>query len=267
MTGPNRILESCKLVSISSKVVSINRANLDRSAGLLLERINASKYDAKAWKTHILHPKSEDQFSIDFIFVMDLLNFSFWKERSSNDRFCVTFGKVEYTGYWSLCACMQRALMENIPITDSNFYSSASDEELGNIFRTNANQDPIPMLDARIILLRQAGGILSKYGGTFLNIIKQSCKSAQSLLSLILNVFGDIFDDSIMYNNIHVCFHKRAQILIADIWFKYVLILGHVSKGKDMVNFMILILLQCLPIIEYLNHFYILEFWNIHKML
>jgi hypothetical protein len=222
MTGPNHILESCELVSRSSKAVAINHSNIDRSAVLVLERINAAKYDTKAWKTHILHPKSEDQFSIDYIFLMDLLNFSFWKERSKKDMFCVTIGNVDYTGYWSLCACIQRALNEGIPITDSDFYSSASDEELGNIFRSNPNRDPIPMLDARIKLLRQAGEILSKYGGTFLNIIKQSCKSSQSLLSLILNVFGDIFDDSIMYNNIQVCFHKRAQILIADIWFNVI---------------------------------------------
>jgi hypothetical protein len=43
------------------------------------------------------------------IFVCDLLNFSFWSEDPSK-KFVVRYKGKEYTGYWSLCAAMNRAL-------------------------------------------------------------------------------------------------------------------------------------------------------------
>jgi hypothetical protein len=41
------------------------------------------------------------------------------------------------------------------------------------------------------------------------------------LLQLVLDYFGDLFDDSVEYKGRKVAFHKRAQILIADIWACY----------------------------------------------
>jgi len=49
------------------------------------------------------------------IFLVDLLNFSFWSERDPDDksvphpaRYAVEYQGVKYTGYWALCACINR---------------------------------------------------------------------------------------------------------------------------------------------------------------
>ena len=42
------------------------------------------------------------------MFLIDLLNFSFWSP--DNNKFVVSFNKKHYTGYWALCAAINRAL-------------------------------------------------------------------------------------------------------------------------------------------------------------
>ena len=55
------------------------------------------------------------------IFLVDLLNFSFWSDLDRDDtgncpdRFTVSFNNQLYTGYWSLCAAINRGkLYKNV---------------------------------------------------------------------------------------------------------------------------------------------------------
>ena len=43
------------------------------------------------------------------VFVIDLLNFSFWTEED-RPKYCVSYAGREWTGYWSLCAAFNRAI-------------------------------------------------------------------------------------------------------------------------------------------------------------
>ncbi len=47
--------------------------------------------------------------SFSRIFVVDLLNFSFWSDDESR-RYAVTYRGKAWTGYWSLCAAINRAI-------------------------------------------------------------------------------------------------------------------------------------------------------------
>jgi hypothetical protein len=49
-------------------------------------------------------------------------------------------------------------------------------------------------------------------------MIAQADKSALKLVDLLVSTFEDLFDDSCLYNGKIVCFYKRAQILVADLW-------------------------------------------------
>jgi Potential Queuosine, Q, salvage protein family len=133
----NPILESCRLVCSKSSHVSINAEAIEKAAIILAEAIQASKYDIKQWKHNALHPKTIDRMTVNWIFLIDLMNFSFWKKRSAKEPYTVTFDGHAYTGYWSLCACIQRALSEGVPITDPNFYATATNEQLRSVFRTD----------------------------------------------------------------------------------------------------------------------------------
>ena len=67
-----------------------------------------------------------NEFSINWIFLVDTLNFSFWSDQelvevpanfkmSNVDKYTVIYKQVAYTGYWAMCAAVNRAL-------DVNFY-------------------------------------------------------------------------------------------------------------------------------------------------
>lgn len=43
------------------------------------------------------------------VFLADTLNFSFWSA-SDEEKYMVRYGGSDHTGYWSLCAAINRAL-------------------------------------------------------------------------------------------------------------------------------------------------------------
>ena len=98
--------------------------------------------------------------SIEWIFVVDSLNFSFWS--NSGEKYTID----GYDGYWALCAAINRAIKESIPITDAKFYSELSEKDAIHIFRTD-NGVTIPMLKDRIDILHQNGKILLQVDHTW----------------------------------------------------------------------------------------------------
>ena len=59
--------------------------------------------------------------------------------------------------------------------------------------------------------------LIDKFNGSFNTVLGQCDKSATKLLQLVLDNFP-CFNDSAVYGDTKVAFHKRAQILVADIW-------------------------------------------------
>ena len=108
--------------------------------------MEAKPYDASVWSTHPLHPKTKDANTVGWIFLIDLLNFSFFSDEPDvNKRFYVTYDGEQYTGYWSLCAAVNRALDAGIPITSPEYWLEAEDETLYGIFR-GEGEEPVPLL-------------------------------------------------------------------------------------------------------------------------
>lgn len=120
------------------------------------------------------------------------------------------------TGYWALCAAIDRSVERGIPLTDPTFYSKIDEETLKDVFKGDGVE--IPLLKERKEILHENGRILlQEFGGKFKNCIIQSNSSAQSLLKLIVDKFPSFRDDC-HYRGHQVSFYKRAQILVADIW-------------------------------------------------
>lgn len=127
--------------------------------------------------------------SINWIFLIDSLNFSFWP--NENEEFTID-GEV---GYWALCAAIKRAIHEQIPITDPNYYRKMTIEQGMHIFKTD-NGNKIPMLEERISILNQNGTILKKhFDNSFVNCIKNCHGSAITLLKLIYEYFPSFRDE------------------------------------------------------------------------
>lgn len=125
-------------------------------------------YSAQAWSEQELHPQLSDTFSsvdmVNFIFTMDLLNFSFWSELGPNDRFQVEYGGKLWTGYNSLVACLRKSLDAGLQITSPRFWRDHDFDDSGTSealkYFESATDEKMPMMDERVAILHEASRTL-----------------------------------------------------------------------------------------------------------
>ncbi|KAJ2002628.1 hypothetical protein GGI04_003258 [Coemansia thaxteri] len=211
------VVSSAEFINKHSLDVHVPEEGVRRAAQEILSRMQSVGYSTAEWKKHTLTPSVADQHAIEWIFVVDALNFSFWSDKQANEQYTVTLDGQTYRGYWTLCAAVNRALREGIPITDARYYSQASSGELEHVFRGDSSEK-IPMLEERIRVLREVGGVLiDRYGGRFGQMLEESGGSAQRLVGTVVEEFSS-FRDEHQFEGRTVAMYKRAQILVADIW-------------------------------------------------
>ncbi|XP_064606451.1 queuosine 5'-phosphate N-glycosylase/hydrolase-like [Liolophura sinensis] len=208
--------EAGRFIAETSKDVEVKEEGVRKIAKLIIEYARQGKFRVDRWKDHELNPITQDKAAVDWIFVSDVLNFSFWADDDSK-KYTVSYKGKPYTGYWSLCAAINRAVDEGYAITDPDFYASISKEDLQKIFRSDSSVD-IPLLEQRHQVLCETGKVLlKKYDGSFVNCIRECNQSAEKLMRLIVENFPSMRDEA-EYCGKKVALYKRAQILIADIW-------------------------------------------------
>ncbi|KAM4626163.1 queuosine 5'-phosphate N-glycosylase/hydrolase isoform 1-T2 [Discoglossus pictus] len=209
--------ESGKFITENSKDVFVESEGVKSLAQKLFDKINKNEITLAGWKSlHELNPQGSGEDAVNWVFFADTLNFSFWSE-SEDHKYLVKYKGKEYSGYWSFCAAMNRALDEGIPITSASYYSTISLDQLKHVLRSDSGV-PIPMIEERLQILHQTGKILiDKFGGSFLNCIKMSEKSAVRLMELVVKNFPSYVDVG-TFQGQKVAFYKRVQILVGDIW-------------------------------------------------
>ena len=172
--GPpeTKVLENAQFIYDNSVDVALDMRCTKQAAQLVLREMQQREYSTKTWAAHELHPQAKDEATVDFIFTMDLLNYSFWSEKSEEDRFAVSYRDKTWTGYWGLVAVLQRALDDNIPITSPAFWvdeEKCTDEVLRNVFRSETDEEA-PMFDQRVRCLREAGQVLHEVRSLYICI-------------------------------------------------------------------------------------------------
>lgn len=237
-----KVLQDAEFVYDNSIDVALDMRHTKVAAIEILEQMQERQYSTKIWSEHPLHPKAKDESTVNFIFAMDLLNFSFWSEKGEDDRFALSYREKKWTGYWSLVAALQRALDENIPITTPSFWideEKCSEEVLRKVFRSETDED-IPMFAERVQCLREAGQILEEvrsldthpiqtylgsindltfqeFDSSVITLIEDAKGSAAGLVNLLAERFP-CFKDEARFEKKKVRFLKRAQIFVADLW-------------------------------------------------
>jgi hypothetical protein len=159
-----RVLENAHFIYNNSVDVALDMRHTKLAAAEILRQMKEQGYSTKTWSEHELHPKSKDESTVNFIFTMDILNFSFWSEKSEEERYSVRYKDKKWTGYWSLVAALQRALDEDIPITTPTFWADeeeCTEEVLRNVFRSDTDEE-IPMFEERAKCLREAGRVIEE---------------------------------------------------------------------------------------------------------
>ena len=156
------------------------------AAASIYKMMQERSYSTESWSQHELHPKQSEGFSsvdiVNFVFTMDLLNFSyavisillvvvrltcgrFWSDLPERQRYQVEYRGRRWTGYNSLVACLRRALDEGVPITTPRFWIdlACSDQTFAQVFRS-ATDEQIPLFAERIAILREAADVLDEVG-------------------------------------------------------------------------------------------------------
>lgn len=159
------VLEDAEFIYDNSADVALDMRGTKMAATSIWSLIQEKEYSARDWSKHELHPKAKDSATAEFIFLMDLINFSFWSDYDDPEQgFAVEYRDKRWTGYWSLVAAIQRALDEGIPVTNPSFWvneAECTDDVLKHVFRS-ATVEAMPLLSDRIYCIREAGYVLQQ---------------------------------------------------------------------------------------------------------
>ncbi|QRW00466.1 hypothetical protein RhiJN_28484 [Ceratobasidium sp. AG-Ba] len=245
---PQAVIGSAKHIYDHSKLVRLDDAGIQCVAEQIDLQIRSGLYSPHTWREQPLHhlppwPLGDDvdifdevsraRSTIDWIFLVSLLNFSFWSALPSGQRFAIEWlpprsvdGRSRWEGYWALPAALNRE--SGIPITDPKFFASETacpDGVIERVFSPASGCiEKIPLLKERIQVMREAGALLvTKYNGSFANFLAEwrqehgARATAGRLVAKITNEFK-AFQDEGTYLGRPVYFWKRAQILVAETW-------------------------------------------------
>jgi hypothetical protein len=115
-----KVLEGAQYIFDNSIDVALSPTQVKEAAEMIWRLMQKKAYSTLTWSEHELHPQAKTESTVDFIFAMDLLNFSFWsEEKDESKRFCIEYRGRKWTGYWSLVAALQRALDEGMSHSDA----------------------------------------------------------------------------------------------------------------------------------------------------
>ncbi|KAG9394448.1 Protein of unknown function DUF2419 [Carpediemonas membranifera] len=222
----NPVLESAYWITERSKHVSIDKDSVKRLAAEIVSSKSQGLCNTAVWGSHELNPSTPDETTADWVFVVDILNFSFWYDDGT--PVIVEYRGRVWSGYWSLVAAINKALDSGIPITTPSYYATITDETMAAVFASPSGR-LCPLLKERAAALRDAGcWLMAEYDGTFRNVV-QSCERDAVRLASLLGESLSSFSDRGVYEGRPVVFYKRAQICVADLWASH--------NGEDIGSF------------------------------
>ncbi|MBN3314319.1 QSPP protein, partial [Atractosteus spatula] len=216
MEAPLLPRDSGKFIAENSKDVFIEEEGVRRIAEMLYAKRGCKEFTAEGWKQmNPLAPFCNTDDAINWVFVVDTMNFSFWPDKE--DQQCtVTYKGKSYIGYMSLCAAVTRALDEGIPITQASYFANMTLDDLKHVLRSD-NDVPMPMIEERHRALTEAGKVLLQYDGSFRQFMSKGENSAEKMVMHIVKTLPSYRDEA-TFEGKKVSFYKRAQILVADFW-------------------------------------------------
>ncbi len=153
---------------------------------------------------------------VNFVLVLDALNFCFWGE-PGQPRWRIGWQGQVLDGYNALAAALSRAVGDGCPIWDAGYLAAIGPEELAQVLRPIVGSAQIPLFETRLANAREVGRVLlERYHGQFATAVDSAHGSAVSLVSLLARDFPS-FRDVAWREGYMVPFFKRAQICVADL--------------------------------------------------
>ena len=218
---PLGVLSSTREVILRARSVQIDTAQIERLARVLMTPQNGEAgqavFTAPAWPAQY-HFFDGSERTVNWLLVLDALNFCFWAEKG-HARWQIEYRGKVLNGYWAEAAALRRAVEENKPLWDARYLSNIDRQELAAIFRGPSQDGPgIPLFEERLRCAREVGRVLlERFGGQFSHLVEQAKQSGVALALALAEHFSS-FRDVATYDGREVRFFKRAQICVADLY-------------------------------------------------
>ena len=155
---------------------------------------------------------------IDFILVADSIDTAF-TDFARHEVFQVDYGGKHWSDAEAEFACLGRAIDRGVPILNGDYLRKITHAELDSIFTGNI---PMPMLDEKLGVLHEVGGVLAEnYAGRFHKFV-QSCSprlydNGNGLIERMVKEFPR-FNDVSRLDDREIRFYKLAQL---GVWMLY----------------------------------------------
>jgi hypothetical protein len=218
---PLGVLSSTREVVLRARFVQIDTVQIERLARALMTPQNGEAgqagFTAPVWPAQY-HFFDGSERTVNWLLVLDALNFCFWAEKGQA-RWQIEYQGEVLNGYWAEAAALRRAVEENKPLWDAGYLSNIDRQELAAIFRGPSQDGPgIPLFDERLHCAREVGRVLlERFGGQFSHLVEQAKQSGVALALALAEHFSS-FRDVATYDGREVRFFKRAQICVADLY-------------------------------------------------
>ena len=203
MDLPGRVRDSCAFVLSHARDVRIDDAALSSFAETLLST------RPPAWDAGDFHlaTGSAPSTLMQYILVLDALNFCFWPSATSAE-------------YDALASGLRAAVLADGTALDAAKLAAATPATIASWVRA---PHILPNAAERAARVREVGRVLGdRWGGLAVNLIAAARGSAAALAELVVESFPGFRDETIYVDSDGcprpVYFYKRAQIFVGDVW-------------------------------------------------
>ncbi|KAL2531792.1 Queuosine salvage protein [Abeliophyllum distichum] len=186
---------SAWVASHASHVI-VDSSGIEKVAGSMKDAIPKVEWDFEG-----IHYFDNGPLTVQYLFVLDALNFCFWPDKDLS--------------YDHLASGLKEALQNDKSAFDADKLQMYSGPELRKMLKWKR---PLPLEDERVRLIHEVGLVLERsFEGKASKLVESCENSAAKLIALITSHFPG-FRDHTVYKGHQVFLYKRAQIFAADLW-------------------------------------------------
>jgi hypothetical protein len=236
----NEILKTTKFVLDNSKYVKINKNKIKDFCKVFSEShinhwLNEAPFDFN---------KLNENEKLHSLLVFDSISFSYW----GTPKWTVNYNGENFDGAWGMIVSVCKAVANKKQLLKANYLKNISEKDFSDILKGNVE---IPLFSERLKILKEVGSILERdFNSDFNNLKKESKGDALKLLDLILKHFPS-FNDFSPYKGKTIYFHKRAQLLVADIYQMFNEEMKNLDEITACADYKLPMVLRKLGILEY----------------
>ncbi|KAL3525610.1 hypothetical protein ACH5RR_013982 [Cinchona calisaya] len=189
------VRSSSAWVANHSSHVTVDCSGIEEVAEAIKDSIPKVEWDFEG-----IHYFDNGPLTVQYLFVLDALNFCFWPDKDMS--------------YEHLASGLKEALQNDKSAFDADRLQKYTGPELRKMLKWPR---PLPLEDERVRLMHEVGLELERsFEGKASKLVESCGKSAVELVALITRHFPG-FRDHTVYKGHQVFLYKRAQIFAADL--------------------------------------------------